>query len=182
MMDKAFGRVKGFIELYEVRGGDWKPVWAGPNLVANQAADIMASVLAGGTAVNGMYLVYRNDPGAVSITPDKTNTAATYAAASANRGLVRVTTIGEPSLAQVGSDYVNNKITFVGVTDGSAFFPLVPVVDGTSVFYTAALVSIPDELTQADDLIFSCGDLGTAITKAAGAQVGLRWSITFTNP
>ena len=48
--------------------------------------------------------------------------------------------------------------------------------------YTAALVLMRDITDQAQDMIFSCGDLTTAITKVAGAQVGLRWTLTFTNP
>ena len=182
MIDKVIRNVTGCIEIHEVRNNTWRFIAAGHNLICNQAADIQAMALGAGLTLNGMYMVYRNTVGATPITPDKYNTATTYATPSANRGMTRVSTLGDPTLSVLGADYLSNRVTLVGVTDGSAFFPAVPVIDGTSVFYTAALVLMRDITDQAQDMIFSCGDLTTAITKVAGAQVGLRWTLTFTNP
>lgn len=180
--DGVSRNVKGFIEAYEVREGrPWRLLAARGNLIANQAADIEALALATGAAINGMYLVYENNGSATPITPDVLNTAATYATPSADRGLVRISTLGEPAIATSSDIYTGNMVSFVGVTDGSVFFPGVPVIDGTSSFYTAALVLMPDFTDQSKDLVFSCGDLSTAITKVAGAQIGLRWTLTFTN-
>jgi hypothetical protein len=174
---------KGRIEYsYVYPDGRWEPIGGQHNLVTNQGSDILAKALAGQLSVNGMYMVFRNDVGATPIVADVTNTADTYATSSANRSFCRVTAMGSPVFTTSDAAYVNNEVAFLAVTDGVSFFPAVPVTDGTSVFYHSALVAIPDFDTQDDDQIFSCSDLSTAITKIAGAQIGIRWTITFETP
>jgi len=69
----------------------------------------------------------------------------------------------------------------MGVSDGVSFFPGTPVLDETSVFYHSALVSTKEGEEQSDDMIFSCADFSTPVKKVAGAQLGMRWGLSFTN-
>jgi hypothetical protein len=183
MSKDIFKNVKGRLEIsYVYPGNRWEKIHEQSNLVTNQGSDILAKALAGKMNVNGMYLVFRNAPSATPIVADKANVAATYATASTNRSFVRVTTMGEPIFTASDSDYQNNEVTFMAVTDGTSFYPSVPVTDGSSVFYHSALVAMPSFSDQTTDAIFSCADMSTPITKIAGAQIGLRWIITFVTP
>lgn len=183
MNKDKFSTVKGRLEIFHVYpGGRWDKIHSQSNLITNQGSDILAKAITNNLRVNGMYLVFRNDSGATPIPADKTNVAATYATASANRSFARVTTMGDPIFTASDADYSFNEVTFLAVTDGTSFFPSVPVTDGTSVFYHTALVAMPDFETQTSDLVFSCTDLSTTVTKIAGAQIGVRWTITFVTP
>jgi hypothetical protein len=183
LKEKAKKYAKGQIEYsYVYPDGRWELIHSQPNLITNEGSDVMAKALAGQLTVNGMYLVFRNDSGATPIVADKTNTADTYATPSANRSFCRVTAMGLPIFTASGADYQTNKVEFLAVTDGTSFYPSVPVTDGTSVFYHSALMALPDYTDQSLDKIFSCSDLSVAITKIAGAQIGIRWTITFETP
>jgi len=174
--------IKGTIEYgYVYPNGTWETI-AQSNLVTYGGSDIMAKALAGQVNINAMYLVFENAPGAINITEDKTNDAATYQASSANRSFCRVTTIGEPSFSTSGSDYSNNKVTFLAVTDGTSYHVGVPITDSTSVFYHSALIASPDFSDASEDLVFSCSDFSTTITKIAGAQIGVRWTLQIETP
>ncbi len=171
--------MKGEIELYSVQDDVWTFNYKQHNLIAYDGSDVLAKALAGDLNINLMYLVFENDPAAVRISEGLANDAATYAATSPNRSFVRVSTIGEPVYSASTSNYVNNKVVFLGITDGTTQVPSVPVTDGTSVFYHSALVASVEGAAQDEDKIFSCSDLTTEITKIAGAQIGIRWTITF---
>jgi hypothetical protein len=181
-MNENFKRIAGHFQVYLVRDGKWELMQEQCNMTTYSGADLLGKALAGQLSANTIYIVFENDPSAVRISPDVENDAATYAAASANRSFVRVSTMGSPTFTASGSEYDSNKVTFLGVTDGSSFFEAIPVTDGTSVFYHAALVASPDADDQTQDVVFSCGDLTTDLTKVAGAQIGIRWDITFTTP
>lgn len=174
---------KGEIELSWVKDGIWAPFHRQPNLVVYEAADIMAECVAGLRKINGMYIAFEN-ANVTKYTPDVTNNAAYYnpAAPVDDRSFVRVTTLGEPIIETTDPEYGGNKITFLGVTDGSSFFPGVVLEDGVSILYHSALVSIDDKETQTDDMIFSCADFSIPVTKIAGSQLGVRWELTFNNP
>jgi len=178
-MNELIRTVKGTIELFKVDGDKWDLVHKQHNLVTYQGSDILAKALAGDLNINMMYMVFENDPAAVRISEDLSDVAATYADSSANRSFVRVTTMGDPVYTSEGTDYQTNQVAFLAVTDGISFFPAVPVTDGTSVFYHTALVASTDFDDQTEDMIFSCADLTTDISKVAGAQIGIRWTITF---
>jgi hypothetical protein len=175
--------VKGQIELSWVKDGIWVPFHKQSNLIAYGSADICASAVAGLRQINGMYIGFENDSGAVEYTPGAANDAAYYATEETDRSFVRVTTLGEPIIETSDEDfYAGNKITFLGVTDGTTFFPATPLTDSTSVLYHSALISIADSGDQIDDLVFSNADFSTPVTKVAGAQLGVRWELTFTKP
>jgi len=181
-MNELIKHVKGMIQLYAVRGNDWELLDTQHNLVTYQGADILAKACAGALNINAMYMVFENDPSAIRISEDLGNIASTYADSSPNRSFVRVSTMGEPVYTSSDSDYQNNEVAFLAVTNGISEFPLVPVTDGTSVFYHSALVAAPDMDDQTEDLVFSCADLSTEPTKVAGAQIGIRWTLTFEAP
>jgi hypothetical protein len=185
MIKDHYGAVKGELSLFEVVGGEWRPLLRQANMVTYQGSDAMAR-MAGGTAqINGVYFVFRNSPAAMPIVADKSNNAATYASigSSPNRNFVRVPLAADPVYSASSAFYSGNRAVFMAVTDGtSIYLPGVPVVDGTSVFYHVALMCVPDFDEQTDDLVFSCADLATPQTKTAGAQIGLRWTVTFTTP
>ena len=182
-MNDLFKTVKGTIEFFKVHDGVWGDcIHKQHNLITYQGADILAKALVGDLKINYMYIVFENDPSAVRISEDLGNDANTYANSSANRSFVRVSTMGKPVFTSDGDEYQTNQVAFLAVTDGISFFPAVPVTDGTSVFYHSALVSAPNLDDQEEDLIFSCSDLAVDITKVAGANIGIRWTITFTAP
>ena len=174
---------KGRIELSWVKDGVWTPFHEQPNLVVYGAADILASAITGNRFVNGMYIAFEN-ASVARYSEDASNDAAYYAPVVPidDRGFVRVTTLGEPIIETTDPNYSGNKVTFLGVTDGTSFLPGVDVEDTESVFYHSALVSIDENNSQEDDLVFSCSDFAIDVTKIAGSQLGIRWEITFNKP
>lgn len=181
--EKMENWVKGLIELSWVKNGIWTPFHKQSNLIAYGSGDICAAAVAGLRKINGMYIAFENDAGADNYVPGSDNDAAYYATEVANRSFVRVTTLGEPIIEASDANYTGNRITFLGVTDGTTFLTA-PLTDSLSVFYHSALVSIDDEGdgAQADDIIFSNADFSTTVTKVAGAQLGVKWEITFAKP
>jgi len=181
-MKELFKNVKGMIEIFNVYGDRWELIHKQHNLVTYQGADVMAKAMAGDLTLNAVYMAFENDPSAIRISEDLSNIAGTYADSSPNRSFVRVSTMGAPVYTSDGDDYQHNQVSFLAVTDGSSFFPAVPVTDGTSVFYHTALVAAPDMDDQSDDLVYACSDLTTDISKVAGANIGIRWTVTFEAP
>ena len=181
-MREKFSKVRGRIEFFRVSDGIWTKLFEQHNMITYGGSDTLAKAISNQAHLNAVYMVFENNPAAVRITEAKDNDAATYAAASVDRSFVRVSTLGEPVLQSSGTDYVNNEVVFLAVSDGTTEFPAVPVTDGTSVFYHTALVCAPDMTDQTLDVVFSCSDLTSDITKVAGAQIGIRWTITFETP
>ena len=173
------GWVKGSIELFWVKDKKWTLFHEQHNLVVNGAADICAAALKGERIVNGMYVCFENDAGAVKYVADATNDAAYYASEETDRSFVRVTTLGEPIIESSDTAFDGNKITFLGVTDGTTFFENTPLTDSVSKLYHSALISIKDIDDQASDKLFSCSDFSVPVTKVAGSQLGVRWALTF---
>lgn len=176
------GWITGSIELSWVKENKWTPFYERHNLVVDGAADICAAALKGERVVNGMYVCFENDAGATKYVADATNDAAYYASEETDRSFVRVTTLGEPIIESTEAAFGGNKITFLGVTDGTTFFPSTPLTDSVSKLYHSALVSIKDINDQPSDKLFSCADFSVPVTKVAGSQLGVRWALTFGRP
>jgi hypothetical protein len=160
------------------------------NLVVNTAADVMALSVAGQAPINGMYMAYENSaPPIVEATPLVTRAANYYhTTGSADpRGFVRVPTISQPAFAASDPKYNGNQITFVGISNSNVVIPDGgnAVADGTSQFYGAALLHL-SPAGYASDILFSAvtfDDIGPSeFVKIAGAQLGLRWTLTFDIP
>ena len=171
-------QVKGSFGIYLVKDS-WELIHEQHNIVVNSAADILARAISGKAVINGMYMAFENDPGADKYIEAVGNNKNYYAVPANDRSFVRVTTLGEPIIETTDAKYAGNKITFLGVTDGTSFFPSVPLTDSVSVLYHTALVSMKEGGGQDDDVIFSCSDFDIPVTKIAGAQLGLRWSLNF---
>ena len=182
MKEKLNRLVVGRIQIFRVSDGKWILIDEKKNLVTYGGSDILAKALANELKVNCIYVVFENNPAAIRISTDASNIAATYATSSPNRSFVRVPTMGDPVYSSTDPDYANNEVSFLGVTDGSSEFPAVPVTDGVSVFYHSALVAAPDMDDQTKDVVFSCANFSSDQTKVAGAQIGIRWTLTFTSP
>lgn len=178
-MQEEYKGVSGSLELFRVVDGKWELIHEQHNMVTYGGGDLMAKAVAGLATVTGMYLGFRNGAD-TPFAAAKTNDAAYYATVSANRSICRVSTMAAPVFTASSADYANNKVAFLAVTDGTSLSETVTVTDGVSEFYHCALVSLG--ATQADDVIFSCAAMGTALTKIAGAQIGIRWTLTFTAP
>ena len=175
--------VRGAIELSFVKDGVWTPFHRQSNLVVNNGCDIMAAAVAGLRTVNGMYICFENSD-TTKYTAGEGNNAEYYNPATPvpDRSFVRVSTLGEPIIeTSDGSAFEGNKITFLGVTDGSSFISGVPLTDSVSVLYHSALISTLENGEQADDYVFSCADFSTPVTKIAGSQLGVRWELVFNN-
>ena len=169
--------MKGSIELFDIRDNVWgDPILKQSNLITFQGSDVAARALAGNIKVDGMYLCFENNT-TTSYVAQQTNNAGYYQTEIADRGLVRIPTIAVPEYSKSSDDYVNNKVIFTAVTDGTSFGT--ESVSTGSVFKHAALVSLADDAVN--DLIFSCTDLASDIPKIAGAQIGIKWTINFTS-
>jgi hypothetical protein len=156
------------------------PVYAQPNMILYSGYDLMARAIAGDNVVNGMYFEFTNNAG---FTPDPISmdrTAAYYAALSGTEGYIRNTTASRCPVYQASAPtYNHNRVTFLGIADQAAESSGAEVVDNTSRFYSAALVSIPDFDDKSKDVLFSAGLLTAELTKPANANIGVRWTIEF---
>ena len=179
-MNNKFNNVVGHREYFQITNDKWVKVGEDHNMIVNEASDILANALSGDAIVNGMYLCFENSD-TTNYVESKNNDASYYGNEATDRGIVRVSTLGDPIFSTTEDKYSANRITFIGVTDGSSMFSS-SVQDGSSVFYHSALVAISDIENQSSDKIFSCGNLSTPITKIAGSQIGIKWTITFTTP
>ena len=188
MIDKVILNkdVKGELELfYLFEDGTMQTIRKIKNTILYSGADIMAKVLSGNTdyTVNAMYLEYYNgSPSTPTIGRDRDTTY--YEGLSAPAGYIRVMTIAEPTFYNTATDYDNNKVQFMAVTDGT--YETGPgIIDGTTEFYGAALVAVPDFSDKTEDVLFSAANITDSlgslapITKVANAQFGLKWTVQF---
>ena len=186
--------VRGDITIFQrsIVGGEINDtdIHSQSNLVVNTAADVMALAVAGQASINGMYMAYENSvPPIVETTPLVTRAASYYhTTGSTNpKGFVRVPTISQPSFVASDPKYNGNQITFVGISDSNVVILDAgnAVADGTSQFYGAALLFL-DPAGYANDILFSAvtfDDIGPSeFEKIAGAQLGVRWTLTFDIP
>jgi hypothetical protein len=184
--------VRGQIELFSVRDGEEETLLKRSNVILNGGADLMASAIAGDKFVTGMYLGYDNfSPPFADTTPPATRTASFYhdVGAGETRGLIRVPTIARATFAASDGIYNGNQVSFTAISTGE---PAVPagfnsLLDNVSDFFGAGLAWLDPEGDITKDVLFAAvtfADLGgpTHFTKLAGADIGLRWTITFEAP
>jgi hypothetical protein len=177
---------KGKVEIFrQYTDGSQETLLKQDNLILNSGPDLMARVLAGKTdsIVNGMYLEYKNTAPTAPTIAEARDTSY-YTGLTGDTGFVRVSTLSEPSFSASDTIYSNNQVSFVAITDGTTESSA-NIVDGTSQFYSAALVAIPDFTDQSTDVLFSASnftnssDVLVPIIKVANAQIGVRWTIQF---
>lgn len=181
--------IRGDIEVFYRYPDREETVLKKKNVILFSAADVITKALAGQLAINGMYLAYENSaPPIAEDTPPQERTALYYQSTGSTdpRGFNRVSTVAQASFDSTEANYNNNKVTFVSISDGEVAIADGgnAVADGTSQYYGAALAYLdPSDLNN--DILFSAvtfADLGgpSEFEKIAGAQIGVRWSITIT--
>jgi len=153
------------------------------NTILYSGYDLLAKMASGAVCINGLYLEYRTgapvDPTPIPMTRDR----AYYTGLVAPAGYCRLATLSEPVFSASAAEYANNVVTFEAITDGTSAGGA-PIVDGTTQFFTTALVSMPDILDPAQDLLYNAtaiqaSSLFAPVPKVANVQVSVRCAIEF---
>ena len=173
-------KIRGYVEAYV----DGRKVAEFCNTTLYSGYDMEAKALSGDTdyVINGMYLQFKNVAPTLPVIP-LTRKPTYYAALTGTDGYVRVKTFSEPEFSTTdATKYDFNKATFIA-TSSSTSSAGAAVIDGTSQFYSVALVAIPDINDQTKDILFSASAIKSSlgvfapITKIANSQVSFKWSI-----
>jgi len=175
--------MKGRVEVFTVQDGLWRPVRAFSNTIVYTGYDAMARAVAGDAdyAVTGMYVIYKNGVPSQDVVP-ATRTAAYYPLLADPYGYVRVRTLSLPVFTTSDpAKYSSNIATFTAVTDGTRAGGA-PIIDGTSQFFSLALVAMPDYGHQSGDTLVAAasimdGATFAPLTKLANSQLGFRWAL-----
>lgn len=175
--------MRGTIELFEVCGADWRPLFRLHNNILYSGYDCLARAAAGDVdyVINGMYVEYKNGVPTPPVIP-LDRTPAYYEALTTPYGYVRVRTFSQPVYTSSdAAKYAGNVVTFMGVTDGTSAGGA-PIVDGTSQFFSLALVAIPAVDNRLRDTLAAAGPLMNGavfapVTKLANSQLGFKWSL-----
>jgi hypothetical protein len=175
---------KGRIEVYRVFDEtDWLKVGECHNNILYAGYDAMAKALAGDATytITGMYLEYKNGVPSQPVIP-MDRTTQYYFDLVAPYGFVRLRTLSNPTYSTSdAAKYSHNVVTFLGVTDGTSAGGA-PIIDGTSQFFSLALVAIPNIDDRREDHMVSAaalmnGAVFAPVTKQANSQLGFRWSL-----
>jgi hypothetical protein len=181
--------LRGDVEVFSRLRGVDTVVYKKRNLIVNEGSDVMAQAVAGGLFVNGMYLNFTNSPGATPpfdpVTVDRTAELYQTSGSIAPLGVVRVPTLAQPEFSTSdNTKYNGNQVRFTAISDSNVLNdpgPAASLIDGVSNFYGAALLYLdPEDLTQ--DLLLAAVNFDDFVVKVANAQIGVRWTLTFTTP
>lgn len=175
--------MKGTIELFNIHDGVWTKIREFNNNILYSGYDAMAQAFSGDSdyVVNGMYIEYMNGTPTQPVIP-LDRTPAYYEALADPYGYVRIRTLSQPILSSSDSTkYSANVITLLGVTDGTSAGGA-SIIDGTTEFFSLALVSIPDINDRTLDTLVSAapimdGSTFAPNTKLANSQLGFKWSL-----
>jgi hypothetical protein len=149
------------------------------NTVVYTGYDLLAALATSDKYLNGMYIEFTNgvDRSYYDALED-----AGYAG---DLGYVRVPIALEPLFSSTdgGTNYQSNKATLVAVTDPVSASKNA-VIDGTSQFFTVALVHIPDINDASQDIVYNAAVIKNSgvfapITKTANIQVGIQATAKF---
>jgi len=153
------------------------------NLVLYSGADILAKLLSGDSryAVNTMFMEFTS--AAVTVpTFDRTGGIAYYAGLAADPDIdyLRLPLTVNPQIdSSDDALYVGNRVTFFGISEGTAGRWGKTFTDGVKV-YGAALAAAVDVNDPTQDVVFSRAYAGIdSITKASGFEIGVSWTIQF---
>lgn len=147
--------------------------------------DLLAAMATSGKYLNGMYLEYQNTP-PLEPTISPTRDRSYYAALEnpgATEGYVRVPIALDPIFSSTAAEYQSNKATLTGVSDPVKAGDL-DIIDGTTQFFTVALVHMPDIGDPSQDIVYNAapmyyGGSFTPVPKVANVQIGVQASIKF---
>ena len=165
------------------------------NLILFSGADILAKLLSGDNTfrIATMYMEFKNlaSPGDPVPIPsfDRSGGIAYYNGllASSDLDFIRIPLQIAPTFSSSDeTTYEDNKVTFIGVSEGTVGFHGKAFGPGSnSAVYGAGLVSSPDPDDQSLDRVFSRVYAGGVsgwsdpIEKEAGTQIGVTWTIRF---
>ena len=153
------------------------------NTILYTGYDLLAAMVSSATCINGLYLEYKNgvpvDPTPIAIGRVRTY----YTALVAPSGYCRLATLSVPTYAASGAGYASNVVTFEAITDGTSAGGAA-IVDGTTQFFSTALVAMPDPLDPTQDLLYNAvaikaGGVFAPVPKVANVQVSVRCAIQF---
>jgi hypothetical protein len=186
----------GTVRFFSIdREGNVRKMVRLKNLILYGGADVLAKLLSGasGFHISTMYMEFVNlaapgDPVTIP-TFDRSGGLDYYNGLSASGDLdfLRIPLQIANTLSSSDDDlYAYNKVTFVGVSEGTQGFhgkTFGPAAN--SAVYGAALVASPDQTDQSQDLVFSRVYAGgvsgwtEAVEKEAGTQIAVTWTIRF---
>jgi hypothetical protein len=180
--------LRGDIEVFSRLRGVDTVVYSKRNLIVNEGSDVLAMAAAGGVFVNGMYLNFTNSPGGTPpfdpVTVDRTADLYQSAGSVSPLGVVRVPTLSEPEFSTSdNTKYNNNQVRFTAISDTNVLNDdtAAELIDGVSNFYGASLLYL-DPNDPTNDLLLAAVNFDDFIVKVANAQIGVRWTLTFTTP
>jgi len=158
------------------------------NTVMYTGYDLLASLATTNKHLNGMYIEFTNgvvsDPSPIAATRDRRYYADLEDAGYVgDLGYVRVPITLAPAFSSTGGSYQSNKATLVAITDPVAEGKNA-VIDGTSQFFTVALVHIPDVDDASEDIVYNVATIKNSgvfapILKPANIQVGIQATAKF---
>lgn len=189
-VNDRYDRMRGGIRVFKQHSGYLQPFCHNPNVVVYQAADILASMLAGND-MRPTHIGFMYAPTAATITtPTRGGTMATIATdLAAVTGNMVVSSLATGTLSVDGDAdvYAGNKVSLHAISDISA----TPVFTGVSYagaptpgddsFKQVALltqVSAPGSLTPEYSL-FARSALSSDFVIALGFELALFWDISF---
>lgn len=160
------------------------------NRILREGVDLLSQCAAGARRVDGMYFVYTNDVSVTAAPFDYATRAIDLRSApwtDANNGFTRNALAGIPTYSSSdGTKYNSNQGIFTALSGSTPAVPVAgnEVVDGTTKFYAACLVSRGVEIE--DDMLLAgvafeeiTGVDDQYLDKIANMSVGVRWTITF---
>lgn len=176
MIDSLNLKITGELEISQVMDNQWKPVMHCKNAVQDVGSGTVAKCLTGAGSINTMYLLFSN--GAI---PSTLNTVATgnltigdVQTSSGTINYCRVPVIHVATESTTGRG--ENIVIFHGITTGTAYGSGA-AFGSSSKLYGAALVCSTSN-AAAGDLLFSVAKIDPTVTKAANAQLGIKWKVT----
>jgi len=169
-----------FMSMDRITGKVYKEVFS-KNLVLYGGADILAKLLAGNSnyAISGLYIEYDNAGG--TPTPpafDRSADKSYYDGliSDPNRDYLRVSLAAAPLFTASSSDYDFNRLTFLGISDGTVgVHGKVFSSAANSTVFGAALYCAVDPSDSSQDLIYARTYSTGALAKAAGLSIGVSW-------
>lgn len=176
-------------ELFYVKDGQrLETLCEMPNTTMYTGYDLLAAMATSGKYLNGMYIEFKNaapsDPSPIAATRDRSYYAALEDLGYAgDLGYVRVPITLEPEYSSTGVNYLSNKAKLVAVTD-PVTASKIAVIDGTSQFFTVALVNITDINDPTQDTVYNVavlknGGVFAPILKPANIQIGVNATVKY---
>jgi len=153
------------------------------NTILYTGYDLLAQMSASSTYINGLYLEYLNgvpvDPTPIALARDRSY----YTGLVAPSGYCRLATLSEPSFSASAAEYTGNVVTFEAITDGTSAGGAA-IVDGSTQFFTTALISMPSGADPTQDLLYNATTIQASsvfapVPKVANVQVSVRCAIQF---